>query len=288
MKATHTLKTNALMLLSAIIWGFAFVAQRKGMEHIGPFLFNGVRFALGSLVLLPIIRHRRRPRRGGYGGALLAGVVLFLGATLQQTGIIYTTAGNAGFITGLYVIIVPLLGLLWRQWSGPGTWLGAILAVAGLFLLSETEGLALARGDTLVLASALFWALHVHVIGFYASRIDPIELAAVQFACCSLLSMLGALITEPIHGAPLLAAAGPILYAGLLSTGVAYTLQVVAQREAHPSHAAIILSTEAVFAVIGGLVFLHEGLTLRGAAGCLLMLAGMLLSQLYTQARRRR
>ena len=286
MKGTHALKTNALLLLSAVIWGFAFVAQRKGMEHIGPFLFNGVRFALGALVLLPIIKLRNRPRRGAYLGGLLAGCVLFLGASFQQAGIVHTTAGNAGFITGLYVIIVPLIGLCWRQRSGAGTWLGAVLAVIGLFLLCVTEGFSLARGDALVLASAFFWAGHVHVIGWYSGRTDPIEFAALQFGCCAILSLIAALITEPIHGAALLSAGGPILYAGLLSTGVAYTVQVIAQRDALPSHAAIILSTEAVFAVIGGLLFLHEGLTLRGASGCLLMLAGMLVSQLFSQARK--
>jgi drug/metabolite transporter (DMT)-like permease len=288
--------SGPLLLLAAAIWGFAFVAQRAGMAHVGPFTFNAVRFALGGLVLLPLIalRGRRSPvspaaqlpaagRWIWWGTA--AGLVLFAGASLQQTGIVFTTAGKAGFITGLYVIIVPLGGLLWRQRTAAPAWLGAVLAVAGLYFLSLSGGLRMVRGDLLVLAGAFFWAGHVQLIGWLSPRTDPIRLACLQFFACAAASLLAAVFVEPAFfqrmTAPgLRAAAWPILYAGLLSTGVAYTLQVVAQRRAPPAHAAIILSLEAVFAALGGWFLLKEVLSRRELFGCLLMLAGMLLSQI--------
>jgi len=191
-----TLKADFLLLLTAAIWGFAFVAQRVGMEHIGPFLFNGIRFALGSLSLLPLIylrmgngKARSAPlvpieRNLKVAGSVLAGLVLFGGASLQQIGIVYTTAGKAGFITGLYVILVPIMGLFWKQRPGLGSWAGAIAATAGLYFLSVTEGLRLAPGDSLVLASAVFWAVHVLIIGWLSPRFNPLRIAAIQFATC--------------------------------------------------------------------------------------------------------
>lgn len=283
------LNAELLLLLAALIWGFAFVAQRIGMEHVGPFTFNGVRFALGALSLLPLLLSNRRSttpvHSGGWRpvltGGLLAGLLLFAGASLQQVGIVYTTAGKAGFITGLYVVIVPLLGLLWGQRTPWTTWAGAILAVVGLYLLTVTDSLALAEGDGLVLIGALFWAGHVLVIGWLAGRrIEPVSLACLQFVVCAALSLAVAVTTEPITLKGLEGAALPILYGGLLSVGVAYTLQVVAQRAAPPAHAAIILSLETVFAAFGGWLLLHETLSGRGLVGCVAMFAGMLLSQL--------
>ncbi len=286
--ATVTLQSDLLLLLTATIWGFAFVAQRLGMAHVGPFTFNGVRFALGALALLPLIARNRaggwRPalplRRVLLGGGVV-GAVLFGGASLQQVGLVYTTAGNAGFITGLYVVIVPLLGLLWHQRVGAGTWIGALMAAAGLYLLSITEGFTMAYGDLLELAGALVWAGHVLLIGWLSPRMDPVELACGQFAVCGLLSLAVALMLEPISFSGITAAALPILYGGLFSVGIAYTLQVVAQRHARPAHAAILLSLEAVFAALGGWLILDETLTPRALCGCALMLAGMLLSQLW-------
>ena len=288
-------KSNILLLIAAILWGFAFVAQRAGMEHVGPFIFNGVRFALGSISLIPLILASRKRRivdgsppiskRMVILGGGLAGSVLFIGASLQQIGIIYTTAGKAGFITGLYVIIVPILGLLWRQRADIATWAGAILAAIGLYFLSVTGDFNISRGDLLVLASAFFWAIHVHIIGWLSRRIAPLKVAFLQFLTCSVLSLIAAMLTETIDAQKLLDAAVPILYGGLVSVGIAYTLQVVAQRHAHPTHAAIILSSEAVFAVIGGRIVLNERLSRRGLVGCALMLAGMLLSQIDVKAR---
>lgn len=288
-----SLKADLLLLLTAIIWGFAFVAQRVGMDFVGPFTFNGVRFALGSLSLLPLIwlmqRQKSRapsviPQAGGkelLRGGLLAGLALFLGASLQQVGLVYTTAGNAGFITGLYVVIVPILGLIWRQRPTLGTWLGAILATVGLFLLSVTDDFSIAYGDLLVLIGSFIWAGHVLLIGWLSPRMDAMKLSAIQFAVCALLSLLTALAIETIRLDGIIAAAMPIFYGGLFSVGIAYTLQVVAQRDAHPAHTAIILSLEGVFAAIGGWLLLGELLTPRGLFGCALMLGGMLLSELW-------
>jgi drug/metabolite transporter (DMT)-like permease len=299
------LRSDLLLLLAAAIWGFAFVAQRLGMEHTGPLTFNGVRFALGAVALLPLIWWRRRrvagrattqcagapppPPPAGlpWRRGLILGLVLCGGATLQQAGLVYTTAGKAGFITGLYVVLVPLLGLGLGQRTRRATWLGAILAAGGLYLLSVTGRLHMELGDLLVLGGALFWAVHVLLIGRWAPGNDPVQLAGLQFAVCSALSLVGAFLLEDPAWSQLHGALWPILYAGLMSTGVAYTLQVVAQRHAPPAHAAIILSLESVFAVLGGGVILGERLALRGWAGCALMLAGMILSQLAPAERRR-
>lgn len=288
-----TLKSDLLLLTTAIIWGFAFVAQRVGMDHVGPFTFNGIRFAIGSLSLLPLVLMSREqpaatknilPPPGVKtillgGGAL--GLALFAGASLQQIGLVYTTAGKAGFITGLYVIIVPLLGLFWRQQPRIGTWIGAVLATIGLYFLSVTEEFTIELGDLLVLIGAFFWAAHVLIIGWLSPRIHPIKLAFSQYVACAILSLITAVNIEVITVSSIIAATIPILYGGLLSVGIAYTLQVVAQRDAYPAHAAILLSLEAVFAAIGGWLILEEIISVRGLVGCGLMLAGMLLSQLW-------
>ena len=288
------IKSDLLLLLIAAIWGGGFVAQRQGLEFVGPFTFNGVRFALGSLSLIPLIligrRRRNRwpgvlPKAGARSlllGGALAGAALFLGASLQQVGMVYTTAGNAGFITGLYVVIVPLLGLCWGQRPSLGTWLGAMLAAYGLFLLSVSARFSIGYGDLLELAGAFFWAGHVLLIGWLSPRLDALKLSAVQFAVCSGLSLITAFCSETIRLSAIFQAALPILYGGLISVGVAYTLQVVAQRDAHPAHTAVILSAEGVFAAFGGWWLLGEVLGARGVLGCSLMLAGMLFSELWS------
>lgn len=282
------LKDDALLLLIAAIWGFAFVAQRAGMKYIGPFTFNGIRFALGSLSLAPLLYVRRKQQQTRQSEpapgnrfllGLLAGTVLFLAASLQQIGIVYTTAGKSGFITGLYVVLVPISGLLWGQKAGWGRWAGAFLAVTGLYFLSITKGFIISKGDLLVLLSALFWTAHVQILGWLSPKMDSILLACLQFAVCSVLSLIIALFTETIRVYSILEAAIPILYGGLCSVGIAYTLQVVVQKTAHPAHAAIILSLEGVFAVFGGRLILDEVLSSRGTLGCALMLAGMISSQ---------
>jgi len=286
-------KSDAVLLTTAIIWGFAFVAQRAGMEHVGPFIFNGVRFALGCMVLVFFIfRDNNRPSGPSTDeramtpttkvwGSALAGLLLFGGSTLQQVGIVYTTAGKAGFITGLYVVIVPLLALFWGKRTTIGTWTGAVLAAAGLYFLSITEHFTIDFGDFLVFLGAFFFAGHVLVIGWLSPKINSYRLAFVQYAAVSILSLAVAVCCEDntLHG--LVQATIPILYGGVMSVGVAYTLQVIGQRNAHPAHAAILLSLESVFAAIGGWLLLGEIMSSRQLSGCALMLVGMLLSQLW-------
>jgi len=293
MQTTSDWRANLLLLITAMIWGFSFVAQRQGMEHLSPFTFNAARFIIGAFSLIPIVLLNRRKHKAAKPQPLFAkatitsglflGVVLFLGASLQQIGIVETTAGKAGFITGLYVIIVPLLGLFWHQKTGRGTWIGAILAIIGMYFLSVTDGFAISKGDLLVLISALFWAIHVQLISFFIQKINALHLSLYQFFFCSLFSWLAAVQWETITISGLQGAMLPILYTGIFSVGIAYTLQVVAQQKAHPAHAAIILSLESVFAVLGGYYFLNEYISMRGLFGCSLMLAGMLLSQLLTR-----
>ena len=281
-------------MLTAIIWGSTFVAQRVGMNYVGPLTFNGVRFALGAMVLLPLVRWRNKyPRSEGsthrislawqalWGGGL-AGLILFSGATLQQVGLVYTTAGKAGFITGLYVIVVPLMGLFLGHWPGWGGWVGACLATIGLYLLSVTEAWTFAPGDLWELFGAFFWAAHVLALSWLSPRRDRIKLACTQYVVCSILSLLGAYFTETITLDGIMGAIIPILYGGVLSVGIAYTLQVIAQRHTPPTHAAIILSLEAVFAAMAGWLILGEMLSLRGLIGCIFMFAGMLSALLWS------
>lgn len=285
-------KSELLLLLAAAIWGFAFVAQRVGAQYVGTYTFNGVRFALGSLSLIPLILYFDKKSKGNEplpeykkpksytllaGGCM--GVVLFIASSLQQIGLSYTSAGKAGFITGLYIVIVPILGLFLKHHISKLTWMSVILAVVGLYFLSVTSSFTMAKGDVFEIIGALFWAVHILLIDNFTKKADPLKLSFIQFAACSVLSLAVALITENITASGLINAAIPILYGGICSVGIAYTLQAVAQKNAKPSHAAIILSMESVFASIGGLLILHENLGARGYLGCALMLAGVLLSQ---------
>lgn len=299
---SRTFRADILLFITAAIWGLAFVAQCVGMKHVGPLTFNGIRFALGALALIPLILSLEKKRgfntpdvnkkRMLIGGGLL-GIALFVGASLQQIGLAgpqlaefgleASTAGKAGFITGLYVVFVPIIGLALAQRPGYGTWVGATLAVVGMYLLSVTADLSMSFGDLLVLIGAIFWAVHVLLVGKLSpglDAVDAIKLSTVQFIACAVFSLIGAIITEEITLTGLINAAPAIAYGGLMSVGVAYTLQVIAQRDAQPAHAAIILSLEAVFAAIGGWFMLDEVLTTRALIGCGLMLTGMVLSQL--------
>ena len=285
------MKNDILLFLTAAIWGFAFVAQRAGMEIIGPFTYNGVRFALGAASLLPVLFATRGLRPGmaaaggpgGYRGLFawgaVAGTVLFAGASLQQIGIVYTTAGKAGFITGLYVVLVPLIGAAFGTRSGIFRWTGALLAAAGLYLLSVRGSIGVDRGDTLVFLSAFFFAAHVLVLAKISPRFDPVQLSIVQYGVCAVMSLAAAFGGETVRTATLLAAWLPIAYGGVFSVGIAYSLQVVAQKKAHPTHAAIILSLEGLFAALGGFLLLHERFSGREVSGGILMLAGMIISQ---------
>ncbi len=286
-----TLRSDALLHLTSAIWGFAFVAQLRGMEFIGPYLYNAIRFAIGSISLIPLIFFMKKKRAKNnqvtnhltpkkiFIATFVAGIVLFLGASLQQVGLQFTTAGKAGFITGLYVVLVPMLGILLKHKTGIPTWIGAFIAVAGLYLISVNETGRIGRGDFLVLLSSFCFACHVLIIDHFSKKIEAVLLASIQFAWCSFYSLVTAILIEPIVLSSILQATIPILYGGIGSVGIAYTLQIVAQKNAPPAHSAIIMSFESVFAVIGGVMFLSEGLSIKGFIGCALMLTGMILSQ---------
>ena len=293
----QTVKSNALLLITAAIWGFAFVAQRVGMEYLGPFTFNAARFALGTLSLLPLLFISRDERPASENilprpslklvvcGGFAAGFMLFMGMSLQQVGLVYTTAGKAGFITSLYVVIVPILALFWKQSTNSGTWIGAVLAAIGLYFLSVTERFTVEFGDLLEFFCAFFWAGQVLIIGWLSPKIQSVKLAFTQFVVCTALSLLVAVVVEDISWDALVLATWPILYGGIFSSGVAFTFQIMAQRHTHPAHASIIMSMEAVFAAIGGWLILNEILSMRGLLGCGLMLGGMLFSQLWGKLR---
>lgn len=290
------LGANLLLLLTAAIWGFAFVAQRVGSQHVGAFTFNGIRFALGSMSLVPLIIYFDKKKKAQSSDSssneievttkktiisgIIVGIILYAGATLQQVGLIYTTAGKASFITGLYMVFVPVMGIFLKQKIGRNSWIGVALAVVGLYLLSVNEDFSMGYGDFLEVIGAVFWAIHILVIDNFARKIDPLKLSSLQFATCSILSLITALIFEDITMVGISNALIPLLYGGFLSVGVAYTLQVVAQKNAKPSHAAIILSMESVFGAIGGALLLSESMSLRGYLGCALILGGILISQI--------
>lgn len=293
------LGANMLLLLTAAIWGFAFVAQRVGAQYVGALTFNGVRFALGSISLIPLIIYFDRGKKSWnnnesnlhinskkqilYG--ILVGIALYAGSTLQQIGIIYTTAGKAGFITGLYIVFVPIIGILLKHKIQKNSWIGVAFAVIGLYLLSVNENFSMGYGDLLEIIGAVFWAIHILVIDYFSKRMDALKLSCIQFATCSFLSLITALMFERITLSGISQSLVPILYGGLLSVGVAYTLQVVAQKNAKPSHAALILSMESVFSAIGGAIFLGESMSGRGYIGCSLILAGILVSQVKFKAK---
>jgi drug/metabolite transporter (DMT)-like permease len=317
----RALRADILLLLTAGIWGFGFVAQRSGMEYAGPFAFNGIRFILGSLSLLPLIlwrKHRSNKlttiftkKWGCY--SLAAGGCLFVAVLLQQFGLMFTTAGNAGFITGLYVVLTPIFGIFLGRKTGRATWFGSLFTLAGLYFISAAGSLdSINPGDIITVISAVFWACHVLLIDRLVRDIDPIALSSGQFAVCGILALAGAFLFEP-YIAPLVERVNPalletgtfawlpfpallaglsaqtiafptdalipILYGGLGSVGIAYTLQAVAQRDAPPAHATIILCFEGCFAALGGVLLLSEKIGRWTLLGFMLMLAGMLVTQ---------
>lgn len=290
------LRADLILLLVALIWGSAFAAQRVAAEYLGFFLFNGTRFLVGGLTVYAIAFGRGIPFFKGFSrlemiGGLLGGLCIFWGANLQQAGLEYTTAGKAGFITGLYVVLVPLLIALtsaWKRWRGengrrpalPWTiWAAAGCAAAGLYFLSAAETVSLNPGDGIVLAGTLFWALHIILIGWLANRTNTLRFAFLQYLFCGILNVILGSVFEAGTWAGLLPGWWTVAYVGIFSVGLAYTLQVEGQKMAPEADASIILSMEAVFAAVFGWITLGEALSSLQLLGCSLIFAGMLLAQ---------
>jgi drug/metabolite transporter (DMT)-like permease len=278
-----TMQADLLLLLTSCIWGFGFVAQRSGMEFVGPFTFNAVRFSLGSLSLLPLIAIRRKSipsARAVILSSCAAGSCLFIAVSLQQVGLMYTTAGKAGFITGLYVVLTPIFGIFLGKKTGFPTWLGAGSTALGLFFLSRAGNTGSVNpGDCITGVSAIFWTFHVLLIDRLVRRVDPIVLSCGQFAWCGVYSFIGMAFRETLSAEALRGGLIPILYGGLGSVGVAYTLQAVAQRSAPPAHAVIILCLEGGFAALGGVLILAEPLCPWTFLGFAAMFFGMVATQ---------
>jgi drug/metabolite transporter (DMT)-like permease len=291
------LKGDLILLITAIIWGTSFVAQKLGMNFIQPFTFGASRFLLGAVVLIPVIlifdslskrkenaeviekkKLKFKTKDLLIGGALCGGA-LFLGASTQQWGIVYTTAGKAGFITALYIVLVPLFGIFMRKKVGMLTWIGVAIAVAGLYLLTIKEGLTIQIGDAIILIGTVFWALQIIVVDAYVDKTDGLKLSFVQFVTAGLLSAIAAIMFEKPEIKSIIACAGPIIYAAVMVVGVAYTLQIIGQKYTTPTVAAIILSMESVFAVISGAIFLHESMSTRELTGCALMFVAVIIAQ---------
>lgn len=281
-------KSTILLFMTAIIWGFAFVAQRVGAEFVGAFTFNGVRFLLGSASLIPVILlfEREKFDKKKLTKTLLvglgAGLILFIASTLQQLGIEWTgSAGKAGFLTGLYIVLVPMIRFLFGKKTSILTFIGAIFALAGLFLLCMSgDKLSFTKGDIVLIIGAVFWALHILVIDKFVNDISPLKFSMTQFFVCGAVSIICALFTEDISFSAIQSAGIPILYGGLMSVGVAYTCQTLGQKNADPTFASIVFSTESVFSAIGGAIILHEIMSGRGYLGCVLIFIGIVLSQL--------
>lgn len=282
-----TFRADLLLLAAAIIWGSGFVAQRLGSEHLGAFAFTGLRFSLGTLVLLPLLRiapwpthvprevSARATRRGG----IFAGLVMLAAANAQQLGLGGTTASNGAFITSLYVVFVPFLGLYARQRIGWPVWAGVALAGVGLVLLGMTDQYTMSSGDLWVLLCAVLWAVHVVVVGRFTKDAEPIRLSLIQLAITGFGALALALVRGDITVEAATAAKWAVLYGAVLPVAVAFTLQVIAQRKAPPTHTALILSLESVFGMLAGILFLSERPSLQQYAGAALMLAGVVVSQ---------
>ncbi len=275
--------SHLLLVSVAAIWGFAFVAQSAGMDYLGPHSFNAARFILGAVSLVPlwILMGKQRLPQGKtllYGG-FIAGSVMFAGFSFQQVGLLYTTAGNAGFITSMYIVLVPIAGIFLGQATNLNTWVGVVLAVIGLYYLSIGPDLQIGYGDLLELIGAFFWTAHVLIIGWLSRKVDAIGLSITQFMVAAVWATGAAILYEtPVLG-DFQAAWLPLLYAGIASSGIACTLQIIAQRKVEASMTALILSMEALFAVLGGWWLLGEQIGVKELIGCSLMLTGIVVSQ---------
>lgn len=296
---------NLMLLLTALIWGSSFVAQRAGMKFLEPFTFNGIRSLIGGLVLIPVIfllaringsnggdqpevsdEEKKSQKKNLILGGISCGLILFIASSLQQIGISYTTAGKAGFITALYIVLVPVLGIFLGKKVRPVIWLCVALAVAGLYLLCIKEDFSLGRGDFLVILCALAFSVHILVIDHFSPKTDGVKMSCIQFLVCGLISLVPMAIFETPVWSRILDCWLPILYAGVLSCGVGYTLQIVAQKNTEPAIASMLLSLESVFAVISGVIILHEHIAPKELIGCIIMFAAIVIAQLPSKEER--
>ena len=296
------MQSNIMLLITAAIWGSAFVAQKSGMDYIGPFTYNGIRTFIGGLVLIPVIMvlsrgkkeeaaltedEKKKQNKMLLTGGICCGSALFVASMLQQFGVMYTTAGKAGFITTLYVVMVPIVGVLIGKKVRAIMWLCVGMGAVGLYLLCMTDAtFALSKGDTLVLLCALGFTAHILIIDHFAPKMDGVKLSCIQFLWAGALGIICMFIFEEPKIDDILACWLPILYAGVLSSGVGYTLQVVAQRHAEPTMASLLMSLESVFAVIAGAIILHETMSLRELVGCAVIFAAVILAQLPSKEER--
>lgn len=289
-------KNNGMLVLTALIWGSAFVAQSVGMDYIGPFTFNSIRCFLGGIVLLPVIwimdnNRKKQPsteqskgvvgsRRTLLIGGICCGLALTVGSSLQQVGLQYTSAGKAGFITALYILIVPILGIFLKKKVRLQTCIGVGIAIIGMYFLCIKEGFSISYGDFLILICALVFSAHILIIDYFSPKVDGVKLSCIQFFVSGIVCAVPMVVSEKPSLHAILAGYLPLLYAGVLSCGVAYTLQIVAQKNTDPTVASLILSLESVFAAITGWIIIHETLSPKEIFGCVLVFAAIILAQL--------
>lgn len=297
----NKLKGSIALLIASVIWGFAFVSQKLGMEFMDPISFNGIRSVLGSLFLLPIIliisryRYKKAPEvkksdsdKGAKMliiGGLICGFCLFAAANLQQVGLLYTSAGKAGFITSLYIVLVPIFSLFFGKRIRPVFIIFLAMAVFGLYLLCISGDFSLSVGDGLVLICAFVFAVQILAIDYFVRFVDPIKLSCAQLFVSGVLSIIVSLFTETITIDGIINALPAILFTGICSSGIAYTLQIVGQKRVNAAVASLIMSLESVFAVIGGAMFMGETMSVREVIGCVIMFAAIILSQVLPISR---
>lgn len=303
----YTLRQSMLLLLTATIWGVAFVAQSVGMDYVGPFTFNTVRSLLGGIVLIPCIVLLKRINVGSKDtagaaehasgdpagqrkvlltGGVACGVLLCIASNLQQFGIMYTSVGKSGFITAMYIVLVPVLGIFLKKKAGIKIWCSVAIAVGGLYLLCMTDsGFSIQKGDLLLLLGAVIFSFHILTIDYFSPKVDGVKMSCIQFFTCGILSMVCMFLFEQPQIGAILQAWIPIVYAGVLSCGVAYTLQIVGQKGMNPTVASLILSMESVISVIAGWLILHQKLSGRELLGCVLMFVAIILVQLPERKR---
>lgn len=284
---TGSLKNNLLLFLAACVWGFGFVAQSSGMEYVGPCTYNACRLLIGSVSLIPLVLVLQRNAKKKNGGekpaefdvkknfkmGFICGIPLFLGIIFQQYGLIWTTAGKAGFITALYMLMLPIFGLFLKKKVEGKVWLCVLIALAGLYLLCMQGGITLQLGDGLILICAVFFAIQMLVVDYVVNECNPVFISAVEFLFAGIFSLIGTFIFENPTWSSIVDCAVPILYGGICSCGVGYTLQTVGQKNAEPTQASLILSLESVMSVVGGWLILRQHMSIRELIGCLVMFA---------------